>query len=166
MPASLAALWGSAAFWAQQLGLWPCRTPPLGLGVVGLLLPWGLCSDFRPCEVRGQSWALRLGSVPRTRKPWAGGVPGASCGGTPGGTARPRTPLDLDEGPGARKAAPTALPPGRRRAPVELDGRRRCCRHCAVSRPRRGPGQGRRRALWFAVRFVCFLSGEAHGLVC
>ena len=54
--------------------------------------------------------------------------------GTPGGTARPRTPLGLDEGPGAREAAPTALPPGRRRAPLELDGRRRC----AASRPRRG----------------------------
>ena len=53
MPASFAAPWGSTAFWVQQLGLWPCRTPPLGLGTLSLLLPWALGG----CAVRSEGRA-------------------------------------------------------------------------------------------------------------
>ena len=116
-------------------GTGDCESPP-AMGI------WGLCSDLRPCEVRGQSWALRLGSVPRTRKPGLGGVPGASCGGTPGGTPRPQTPLHLDKGPWSpSEAAPTVLHPGQMaRSLAELDERRRRSCRCAISRPRWGPG--------------------------
>lgn len=53
MPASFAAPWGSTAFWVQQLGLWPCRTPPLGLGTMSLLLLWALGG----CAVRSEGRA-------------------------------------------------------------------------------------------------------------
>lgn len=72
MPASLAAFWGSTAFWVQQLGLWPCRTPPLGLGTVSLLLPWALggCAvTSDPVRSEGRAGPSGWAQSPRTRKP-------------------------------------------------------------------------------------------------
>lgn len=144
MPASLAALWGSTAFWVQQLGLWPCRTPPLGLGTVSLLLPWALggCAvTSDPVRSEGRAGPSGWAQSPGLESPGRG-VPGASCGGTPGGTPRPRTPLHLDKGPWSpSEAAPAALHPGQMaRSLAELDERRWCSCRCAIRRPRRGPG--------------------------
>ena len=171
MPASLAVLWGSTAFWVQQLGLWPCRTPPLGLGTVSLLLPWafgGCAVTSDPVRSEGRAGPSGWAQSPGLESPGWGGFLEHHVGGPLEALQGLRPPYTLTRAPGAQaKRHPLFSTRARWRAHSRSWTRGGGAPAAVLSAgPGGALGRGRRRTLWFAVMLVCLLRGEAHGLVC